>query len=337
MTNKINKKSNNVVREMKECFRFFHLPVNKKNKSDEDFNIVFTSEICNDHVCAVVGVVYDKKLKYVAIEIHFQPKVSSDKLAEIWRLFNLLNRMMPLYHYAFCTCCNGISLEGGIFLSDDNLPVSKFSIFLRDLLKDSYLCAPLIKAVAEGGNPEALHDRFRKDNLIAIDNGSCSSKEIKHRILSNVETVLAGLQIEIEEENKSDGCFVNFLCSEAEDFHLRMGIKVIADGKMITLHLTPSFTVPDEKIPVMTELIGRINKISIHNNLFIQSDTKRISLLKGIIIDDVVLNKKEFKLVLDSILACGRTIFPIIKEQISSNESPAAIVERILGTTKCNE
>lgn len=336
MTSKINKKRNSVVREMKECFRSFQLPVNK-DRSDADFNIVFTSEICNDHVCATIAAIYNRQLEYVAIEIHFQPKVTSGKQAEIWRLLNLLNQMMPLYHYCFCTCCNGISLEGGLFLSGDTLPVNKFRLLLRDILEDSYLCAPLIKAVAEDGNTNELYNQFIKDHTDTMDSDNCSSKDIERKILSNVETVLAGLQIEIEEENKSKGCFINFKCSKTTDFYLRMGIRVIADGKMITLHLAPSFTLPDEKISIMMELIGRINKMSIHNHLFIQEDTKSIYLLKGVIIEKRVLNKKEFKMVLDSILACGRTIFPIIKEQISSNESPAAIAERILGTTQCNK
>lgn len=336
MSKKVNKKSNKVVREMRECFQDLHLPVNKNN-IDKDFNIVFTSEICNDHVCAVVAATYDRQLEYVAIEIHFQPKVPADKLVETWRLLNLLNRMMPLYHYCFCACCNSISLEGALLLPGGNLDVSKFKCLIHEMLDDSYLCMPLIEAVMQGGNPDVLYEEFMKDYSGMIDSGGCSSKEIKHRILGNVETVLADLNIKIEAENKSKGCFVNFLCSEAADFHLRMGIKVIAEGRMITLHLAPSFTVPDEKIPLMTELIGRINKMSIHNHLFIQQDPKRISLIKGIIIIDGVLDKKEFKLILDSILACGRMVFPMIKEQLSSNESPAAVVERLLGTATCNE
>jgi hypothetical protein len=336
MTSKTNKKRNNVVREMKECFLSFQLPVNK-DRSEAGFNIVFTSEICNDHVCATIAAIYNRQLEYVAIEIHFQPKVTSAKQSEIWRLMNLLNQMMPLNHYCFCTCCNGISLEGYLFLSGDTLPVNKFRLLLRDILEDSYLCAPLIKAVTEDGNPDELYDIFMKEHADTMDSDNCSSKDIELKILNNVEAVLTGLQIPIEEENKSEDCFVNFKCSETTDFYLRMGIRVIADGKIITLHLAPSFTLPDEKIPIMMELIGRINKMSMHNHLCIQQDTKSIYLLKGVIIDKQVLNKKEFKLALDSILACGRMIFPIIEEQISSNETPAAMAERILGTTKCNE
>jgi hypothetical protein len=66
-------------------FPVFQLPVNK-DRSEAGFNIVFTSEICNDHVVQLLPQIYNRQLEYVAIEIHFQPKVTSAKQAEIWRL-----------------------------------------------------------------------------------------------------------------------------------------------------------------------------------------------------------------------------------------------------------
>ena len=57
MTKQENKKANQVVRDMKECFRSFNLPVNQnKSIQDNPMNVVFTSQISNDRVCAGVAV-----------------------------------------------------------------------------------------------------------------------------------------------------------------------------------------------------------------------------------------------------------------------------------------
>ena len=70
MSNSKNKKSNQIVRDMKECFRSFQLPV-AKNKNHKDINLAFTSQICNDHVCATVFATYDRQAEYVGIDFSF--------------------------------------------------------------------------------------------------------------------------------------------------------------------------------------------------------------------------------------------------------------------------
>ena len=60
MSKRETKRSNQIVRDMKECFRSFHLPVDKSKKG-KNVELAFTSQICNDHVCAAVIVTYDRQ------------------------------------------------------------------------------------------------------------------------------------------------------------------------------------------------------------------------------------------------------------------------------------
>jgi len=335
MIKKENKNNIQVVKDMKECFRSFHLPINK-NDGGKDFSVVFTSQICNDHVCAFVAAIYYKQTKYVAIKISFRLRVPSEKFADMWRLLNRLNSMMPLYHYSICTCCNSMSLEGGIFVSEDCLPISKYKNLIHDLLEDSYLCIPLIIAVIKGGNPDELYYQFIKDHQDILKKENSISKDIGHKIISDVETVLAGMQIKIEAENKHDGCFMNILCPEGTDFFLRMGIRVSHDDKMAILNLAPSFIVPDEKIPVMTEFVGRINEISRCQHMFIDMQCNRVNLCTGIMIVDGIIDKNEFELAINAMMAGGFLFFPIIKDLILSNESLETLVTKICGIAKCD-
>jgi len=64
-------------------------------------------------------------------------------------------------------------------------------------------------------------------------------------------------------------------------------------------------------------------------HLFIHRQTKRVVLLKGIMIDNGVLDKEEFEKSIRMLLGNGSIFFPIIKEQISSNESPEVLLAKI--------
>jgi hypothetical protein len=87
--------------------------------------------------------------------------------------------------------------------------------------------------------------------------------------------------------------------------------------------------VPDEKMPVIMELINLMNRMPRPDHLFITRQTKRVILLKGIMIDNGVLDKQEFEKSIRTLLGNGHLLFPSIKEQLSSNESPEVLLTRV--------
>ena len=335
MTKKENKKGNQVVRDMKECFRSFNLPVNQnKSIQDNPMNVAFTSQICNDHVCAFVAVTFDRPEGYVGIDASSRLKVPSEKMAEISKLLNLLNGVSPIYGYSVCQYCNTVSLRSGLFLSGEVLSKDKFRRLIHDMLEDTYLCSPLIAEVVAGGNPEALYDRFMDDHKDLMSKESKLSEGAKSKILGDMESVMTGLKIPIKDDERLADGFVLDCMLPGMDFPLRMGITLDHANEMVSLSMGPSFTVPDDKISVMTELVNRINRMSAPDHLFINRQTKRVILLKAIMIDNCVLDKREFEKSIRTLLGSGRSYFTIINEQLSSNDSPGDLLKKIIGNYK---
>jgi hypothetical protein len=330
MSNIKNKKKKRIVRDMKECFRSLHLPIDENiSVQGNPMNVEFTSQLCNDHVCAAVAVIYDEKEGYIGIDVSFlHIKVPSEKMAEILKLLNLMNGIRPICCYSVCHCCNTISWRSGLFLSGEVLPKEKFRRLIQEMLEDTYLCAPLIEDVVKSGNHNVLYDRFMDDHKDVMKTDGIS-KGVKSQILGDMESVITGLKISIKEDLRLGNGFVIDGMLQGMDFPLCMGITLDNEDEMVILNQAPSFTVPDEKIPVMTELVNRINRMTGPDHLFINRQTKRVVLLKAIMIDNGVLDKKEFENSFRMLLGNGSIFFPIIKEQIASNKSPEVLLAKI--------
>ncbi len=329
-------KRNQIIRDAKQCFQSLDLPINN-NEFDKDSEIVFTSQICNDHVCAIALVSLHDQVDFISIDINFSPKVPSAKMVNVWQLLNLLNGMMPIYHYSICPRCNGISLRSALFLSEEILPKGKFKRLVQDMLDDAYLCFPLIEEVAKAGNPEILYDRFMDDHKDIMKMEGRLSKEVISKILGDMKSVFAELKMSRTEVEIRGNMFIKDFVFQDMDIPLRMGIELAHENEIITMNLAPPFTVPHEKIPMVTELVTHLNRGHGPNHFFIHRESHRVVLLKGIMIGNGILDKKEFKMAVCALLEVGCKVFPIIKEQLSTNEKPDALVNRIFGITKCNE
>jgi hypothetical protein len=296
-------------------------------------NVVFTSQLCNDRVCAAVFATYDRQVEYVGINIAFHLKVPLERLTDVLQLLNLCNERLPLNHFVVCPCCNEVSLTAALFSPGGNFPKSKFKRLIQNMLEDSYLYSPLIEEVSINGNPEILYDNFMDDHKDDMKKEEIST-EVKSKIMGDMESVLTGLKIAIEDADRcADGFVMNFLLEEM-DIPSQMKIRLDHSNEAVIMHLTPPFTVPNEKMPVVTELINRLNRGSIPEYFFINRETKNLFLLKGVMIDNGVLDKKEFEMAVHTLLVYGRVFIPLINEQLSSNETPAVLLEKIRGKYK---
>jgi len=328
------KKSNKVVKDMKECFRAFDLPI-YEGIGEKPAHLALVSQICNDRVCASVIVTYYRPAAYATIYISFQIKVSPDKLAEVWQLLNLLNGMMPLYQYAFSTCCNSLSLKADLLLPDKCLPVNKFKRLLHDLLEDSYLCVPLIESVIAGGDSEKLYKQFMDDHRDLTKKERSISKETERTILNEMETVLGWCTCVMDENRRDDGFTMRFHAPKGTNYFLILNVKLCSENDMVTLHLASSLAVPDEKLSQLTELAGRINALSKFPHLHIDRERNRVSLYAGIMIDNGVLDQKEFDFAVRMIMTSAEQYFPLIEEQLSTNETPDALVNKTCEAMQC--
>lgn len=328
------KNRNKVVKDMKECFRAFDLPI-YEGIGEKPAHLALISKICNDRVCASVIVTYYRPATYVTIDIGFQIKVSPDKLAEVWQLLNLLNGMMPLYQYAFSTCCNSLSLKADLLLPENRLPVNKFKRLIHDLLEDSYLCAPLIESVIADGDTETLYKQFIDDHQDLMKKERSISKETERKILKDMKTVLKGFT-DIGDENRRDDAFImRFHGPKGTNSFMILNIKLSSEYDMVILHLVSSLAVPDEKLSLLMELAGRINVMSRFPHLHVDRERKKISLYSGIMIDNGVLDQKEFDFAVRMIMASAEQYFPLIEEQLSTNEKPEAVINKACEAMQC--
>ena len=335
MSKKDKKKGNQVVRDMKECFRSFDLPVNQdKSIKDNPMNVAFTSQICNDHVCAGVAAEFDRQQGYVGIDISFCPQVPAEKMAEISELLNLLNGNSPIYGYSVCHCCNTVSMRTALFLSGKILPKGKFKRLIHEMLDVTYLFYPLIAEVIKSGNPETLYDRFIEDHRDALNTGHETSEGVEGEILADMESVMNGMKMTITEDRRVSHGFLIDCKIEGTDLPLRMGIILEQKIKTIILCIGPPLIVPDEKIPVMTELVNRINRVPGPTHLFINRQTKHTVLSRGIMIDHGALDKQEFEMSIRTLMDLGSLLFPIINEQLSSNDAPEVLLARLAGNSQ---
>jgi hypothetical protein len=330
------KQKKRIVKDMKECFRSFHLSVNDiKSPHADEMNAVFSSQLCNDNVCAVVGVTYGWPEGYVGMDAAFHFKVPSERMTEAIQLLNLLNGISPLFGYAICQCCNGVSMHASLLLPDGSLPQGKFKRLIHEMLEDAYFSFPLIVEVINGGNPDDLGACFMEGYGDLKEIGKGISNEVAGTILSDMESVLHDLEISIRKEDRHDDVLaVYFKGPEQFDFNLCLIMGLLNDRALLSLDLIPSFTIPDEKIALVTESVIRINKNLKFGCMYIDRENKWVKFRMGIMIDNGVLDKMEFRNAVDAMLPAGGVFFSIIKEQLSSNESLEALLAKHLKTGK---
>ena len=328
-------KDNKIVSDMKECVRSFDLPINEF-KPVKGSNIVFTSQARNDHFYSDIGVTYSKILKHVGIDVTLNINVPSEKMAEVWELLNLFNGRMPVYHYSIFQSLNSVSLRAILLVSEGCLPIGKFKRLLQEMLENTSLCFPLITELVEGANPEDLYNRFlEEDDDEGVKGESAISKEKANKILNDVKSVFADFKMLIEKRNRLDNGFVfNYWDQQMLDVPFGLQVLLFRKNKVVVLSFTPLFNVPDEKVPVIKELIGRISRVVGNEHLFFNRKTRQVNLIKGVLIDNGVLDRKEFKNSVLSLYSHGGIFLPIIMEQILSNKTPEDLEAKILEKAK---
>ena len=338
MSKKENKKSNQVVKDMKECFRSFNLPVDK-NKHDKESKIAFTSEICNDHVCAGVVVTHDKQRGYGEIKIESLLEIPSERVIAVIKLLDLFNGMMPFDHYSVCPCCNSVVLKTALFLPDDGLPIGKFKRLIRNILEHTYLGFPLIYEVMIGGNPEDASVRFREGYKALREMSDTMSDDAAGTVLRDMESVLHDHRITLQEEDRfDDGFIAAFGETELTDFVLSMIIQLFRDRALVVLELFPSFTIPDEKIVQITESINWVNRYFSGGCMFLDREDKQVRFRKGIMIDNNVLDKRELNNAIRNMLSGVCVFFPSIMDQLASNEGLETLMDKRRESFKnCNQ
>ena len=338
-------KSNQVVRDMKECFKSLQLPMRKGQTSDAyTFSWDLVSEICNENVSAILTVKYDRYRKVISINISFDQDVPPGMVTEVLKLLNLLNGTVSYYRYIIGTCSNKISALTGLYVSEGRLSKDKFRRLICDFLEDTYSICPLImQLLREGGNPEEIYDRYMDGqidgyrDLMSIDADYMTSMENKHttemdgNILDDIKSVFADFDITANDDDRvDDGFIIDLVHPKDQDLYVRFCTILDSENQVVSIYIAPFFAVPDNRFDVMMELVNSINRVCNTGHMFITRDNKHVWLWTEIMLDNGVIDKKELKNAFRTLLDNGCRLFPIIKEQLTFNESPDASMCRPL-------
>jgi hypothetical protein len=329
MSNKINKKNNKVVREMKECFQSFQLPV-YKNKNHKDIDLAFTSQICNDHVCATVFATYDRQVGYVGIDFSFHPPMPLERVTEIIKLLNLLNGVRVLRDFSICSCCNMLKLKTGLFIQGETLPMSKYKRLIENMLEDSYHTFPLIMEVVNGENFRTACDRFMDDHKDLWNGKNTYTETIKEEILNDAKTVLAHCHFNLDDKSRVNDAYTQgYQYPKVPGLDFVLGIKVSGENEALVLSISAAFNVPDDRKDIVMELVNLINKVCRGTHMYYSHDKKNVVLLSGVMLKSGLVDKAELKSVFTTFVSYGFGMLPIVYEQMTSAESPKTLILKV--------
>lgn len=333
MKNKNNKRANKIIRDMKECFQSFHLPIKEAQPGDAyTASCDFLSEISNENVQALITVEYNRYHEIININIPTRLHISPGRINEGLKLLNLLNGMLPLYQYSICPCCNEVSVHVGLHVSGNRLSKDKFKGLIRSLLEDTYLFCPLIaRMLIAGGNPEELYDRFMDDHKDLMSKENKLTSKMEGKILDDVKLMFSDFDIAINDDDRVDrGFIMQFVHPKDPGLFLRVGTILDSENGIVFISMSPPFPVPDDKLDVMMELVNRINRICGTDHMYITGERKNVVLLKGVMLDNGVLDKEELKNAFGALLSNGFQMFPIINEQLTSVEIPETLMRKVI-------
>jgi hypothetical protein len=164
--------------------------------------------------------------------------------------------------------------------------------------------------------------------ILTIEERSMSNETIL-TILNDMEEVLGRCEITIRDKNRcDDGFCMEFDPPTGLNYSLNLNIKLCSECDMITLNLDSSLAASVDKFPLLEELAGRINREIGFYHLIIDREHNRISLNLGIMIDNGVLDQTEFDFAIRLMKRITEVWFPVIYEQLSTDEQPETLMKR---------
>ena len=333
MKNKENKRANRVIKDMKECFQSFHLPVKEaQSETNYPFRCDFLVEIDNDNVVATIMVKYDRYREVININIANSFIIKPGRVNEVLKLLNMLNGTMPLYQCCTCPCCNELSIHASLHLTGNRLAKDKFKRFIRLLLEDTYIIYPLIaRMLMAGGSPEDFYARFMDNHKDLMDRGNKLTSEMEDKILEEVKLMFDDFDITIKDEDRvDDGYIMELVYQKNPELFLRTATRLYSENEAVVISMAPPFSVPDDKFDIILELVNRINRVCSTDHMYISGQSKKIVLLKGVMLNNGVIDKEELKIAFGTMLTNGFGLFPIINEQLTSDESPETLMRKLM-------
>lgn len=336
MSKKTNKKDKRIVKDMKDCLQSFYLPVQDVMPANAgQSKIMLQSGIHNDRVSAGVSVTYEKEKGYVEIDIFSFLKVPTERFTDVIRLLDVFNGKLAFENYFIWPKVDLVSLRGVVFVPEAGLPKAKFKRLVVNMLEHIYLGIPPILGVIIGGKLDDAVIRFEEECNAKKEKRDGMSDESIRTILHDMESVITHLGLSVQEEDRFDNGFgVYFSAPDQPDVDLGAIVELDEDGAMVILDMFPLFAIPDEKISSMAESVHWLNLGLQFGCMYVDREEKLVRFRKVIMVENNTLDKEEFMHAAKLVLGLGCRLLSYIHEQISSDVSIEAAVEKVTGKWK---
>ena len=100
------------------------------------------------------------------------------------------------------------------------------------------------------------------------------------------------------------------------------------EDSTVIIHAVSSFSVPDEKMTTIIELVNRINRLCGYQHLFVDSQSKKSEFLYGIRLDNGILPEEEFQNAFKVMITDALCWFPILQELITSGGISSDLIRK---------
>ena len=162
-------------------------------------------------------------------------------------------------------------------------------------------------------------------------------KKRSDKILEEIHQVLKKLGLPCCQEHMQGKMFgMGVIFRNLDDFKVSIGIIIDDENGHITLSMSPPDKIPEEKIPVVMNVINRINNTSIAEHIWMDCETNDVIVMKGIFLVGKTLDKEEFEATVNGLLSSGVVTLKTVLEQAASDEKPEVLVKRMLEKYSCH-
>lgn len=144
-------------------------------------------------------------------------------------------------------------------------------------------------------------------------------------IINEIESILANFVIG-EKYRKGYGLFFDI---EFEECVVRTDIRVDEKESLIIIAMWPDFSIPEEKIPRIFEMLNYVNRRLTVDHAFYEPDLEKIIVTGGILLTDEGLDKLEFEKAIQTLFVNARLNFSMAKEMLSSDSRAEDVFERL--------
>ena len=322
---KNNESSYTIFNQMKDCLKKHGLPVFEDDFHCDYNPYRFLSKIQSDHYTINILCWFDALEKYANIRIIPGKCMTGLSMVDIMKLADDCNGYLDLYHLAPCPDCGSMELRSGLFVPGKNLPENKFGWLINTMIKEGErIRACFNEPISDISCTESPSEPLDRSSHVNLDDHVIS------KVLDDIEGVLSKHKLPIQNDFNEEKSFcIDVKYERFNDLLVRIGILIKDNPARVMMSMAPWETVPEDKMSVIMELICRINQSAIVDHMYIHPDTHRTIINKGVLMTGGYLNVKEFESALKTLLGNGSFYLSMVKEQISSSESPKKLLDRM--------